>query len=83
MLSMQGLGDYSRNDWYVKGDVTMTNETIKCNYDRGRKFYVDALDNEAVSYTHLDVYKRQQTTTASTRRGTPAAASGRERARKA
>ena len=46
MLSMQGLGDYSRNDGYVKGDVTMTNETIKCNYDRGRKFYVDALDNE-------------------------------------
>ena len=36
MLSMQGLGDYSRNDGYVKGDVTMTNETIKCNYDRGR-----------------------------------------------
>ena len=24
----------------------MTNETVKCNYDRGRKFYVDALDNE-------------------------------------
>ena len=46
MLSMQGLGDYSRNDGYVKGDVTMTNETVKCNYDRGRKFYVDALDNE-------------------------------------
>ena len=40
MLSMQGLGDYSRNDGYVKGDVTMTNETVKCNYDRGRKFYV-------------------------------------------
>ena len=24
-LSMQGLGDYSRNDGYVKGDVTLTN----------------------------------------------------------
>ena len=36
MLSMQGLGDYSRNDGYVKGDVTMTNETVKCNHDRGR-----------------------------------------------
>ena len=45
MLSMQGLGDYSRSDGYVKGDVTMTNETVRCNYDRGRKFYVDALDN--------------------------------------
>lgn len=49
MLSMQGLGDYSRSDGYVKGDVTMTNETVKCNFDRGRKFYVDALDeNETV-----------------------------------
>ena len=46
MLSMQGLGDYSRNDGYVRGDVTMTNETVKCNYDRGRKFYVDALDEQ-------------------------------------
>ena len=46
MLSMQGLGDYSRSDGYVKGDVTMTNETVKCNFDRGRKFYVDALDEK-------------------------------------
>ena len=46
MLSMQGLGDYSRSDGYVKGDVTMTNETVKCNFDRGRKFYVVALDEK-------------------------------------
>ena len=46
MLSMQGLGDYSRSDGYVKGDVTMTNETVKCNFDRGRKFFVDALDEK-------------------------------------
>ena len=45
MLDMQGLGDYSRNDGYVKGDVTLTNETVKCNYDRGRMFTIDTMDN--------------------------------------
>lgn len=45
MLDMQGLGDYSRNDGYVKGDVTLTNETVKCNFDRGRMFNVDVMDN--------------------------------------
>lgn len=45
-MSMQGLADYSRNSGYVAGDVTMTNETVTCNFDRGRMFTVDALDNE-------------------------------------
>ena len=44
-LSMQGLADYSRNGGYVSGDVTLTNETVKCNYDRGRSFTVDTMDN--------------------------------------
>lgn len=45
MLSMQGLGDYSRNSGYVDGDITLTNETVKCNFDRGRMFTVDTMDN--------------------------------------
>lgn len=44
-LSMQGLGNYSRNDGYVNGDVTLTNETVQCNFDRGRMFNVDVMDN--------------------------------------
>ena len=44
-MSMDGLGDYSRSSGYVAGDVTLTNETVQCNYDRGRKFTVDAMDN--------------------------------------
>lgn len=44
-LDMQGLANYSRNDGYVNGDVTLTNETVKCNFDRGRMFQVDYLDN--------------------------------------
>ncbi len=46
MLEMQGLGDYDRNSGYVSGDVTLTNETIKCNFDRGRMFMVDNMDND-------------------------------------
>lgn len=45
-LSMDGLADYSRNDGYVGGSVTLTNETVTFNYDRGRRFTVDAMDNE-------------------------------------
>lgn len=45
-MSMDGLADYSRNSGYVSGDVTLTNETVKCNFDRGRMFNVDTLDNE-------------------------------------
>lgn len=44
-INMQGLGDYSRNSGYVDGDVTLTNETVKCNFDRGRMFQVDYMDN--------------------------------------
>ena len=45
-ISMDGLANYSRNSGYVGGDVTMTNETVKCNFDRGRMFNVDTLDNQ-------------------------------------
>lgn len=45
-MSMDGLANYSRNGGYVNGDVTLTNETVTFNYDRGRKFTVDAMDNE-------------------------------------
>ena len=45
-ISLDGLADYSRNSGYVSGDVNLTNETVAFNYDRGRKFTVDAMDNE-------------------------------------
>ena len=45
-ISLDGLADYSRNSGYVSGDVNLTNETVAFNYDRGRKFTVDAMDDE-------------------------------------
>lgn len=44
--SMDGLGDYSRDTGFVKGDVTGTWETMTLSKDRGRSFVVDRMDNE-------------------------------------
>ena len=44
-LSMQGLADYARNTGYVNGDITLTNETVTCNFDRNRMFTVDTMDD--------------------------------------
>ena len=44
-LDMDGLADYSRNGGYVNGNVDFTFETVKCNFDRGRMFQVDVMDN--------------------------------------
>ena len=45
-MTVNGLADYSRNDGYTKGSVTLDWETVKYNYDRGRIFQVDAMDNQ-------------------------------------
>ena len=46
MLYMDGLADYDRNSGYVKGNVTLQWKTMKYDYERGRKFDVDFLDDE-------------------------------------
>lgn len=45
-LDMDGLADYSRSDGYVDGDVSLVWETAAYNYERGRMFSIDSLDNE-------------------------------------
>lgn len=45
-LAMDGLADYSRNGGYVNGNVTLNWETVQFNYERGRMFSVDNMDNE-------------------------------------
>lgn len=44
-ISMDGLANYSRNSGYVNGSVDFNFETVKCNFDRGRMFTVDVMDN--------------------------------------
>lgn len=44
--SMDGLGDYDRNNGYVKGSVNGSWEDIVLDYSRGRQLMVDAMDEE-------------------------------------
>ena len=48
-MSMDGLGDYDRNSGYALGSVTIEYEEVAFNYDRGRKFSVDVMDDEETS----------------------------------
>lgn len=45
-ISMDGLADYDRNTGYTAGNVDLTWETKKFNFERGRMFTVDTMDNE-------------------------------------
>jgi hypothetical protein len=45
-LDMDGLGTCSRTSGYVDGAITATLETVEFNYERGRKFSVDTMDDE-------------------------------------
>ena len=44
-MVLQGLVGYSRANGYTDGTVTLANTTYQCNYERGRMFVVDAMDN--------------------------------------
>ena len=44
--SMDGLGNYSRNNGFVDGSVTGTWESLALTKDRGRSFMIDRMDNE-------------------------------------
>lgn len=46
-MLLDGLADYDRNGGgYVRGSASLTWETVKFNYERGRQFAVDDMDNE-------------------------------------
>ena len=42
---MVGLGNYSRNDGFVRGDVTAQWRAYEPQWDRGRQFLVDRINN--------------------------------------
>lgn len=43
-MSVQGMGDYDRDNGYQQGSVTMEYETRKMTQDRGRLFQLDPMD---------------------------------------
>ncbi len=45
-ISMDGLGDYDHEEGYALGGVSLTTESKAFNYERGRMFVVDSVDNE-------------------------------------
>lgn len=44
VLSTSGMADYDRQNCYVMGDITLDWESRPFDYDRGRKFKLDAMD---------------------------------------
>ena len=44
IMSVQGMGDYDRENGYVQGGVTLTYQTRTMTQDRGRKFRLDPID---------------------------------------
>ena len=43
--TMSGLGDYSRADGFQSGDLTLVWKPYTFEYDRGRSFQIDAMDD--------------------------------------
>lgn len=44
MISVQGLADYSRENGYTGGSISLEYQTLKMTQDRGRKFQLDAME---------------------------------------
>ena len=49
-MTLSDLANYDRQTGYVAGDVTITQEEVDPNYDRGRKFQVDSMDDLETGY---------------------------------
>lgn len=45
-MDLVGLGEYNRSTGYAQGDITFSWQTKEFNFERGRKFSLDAMDNE-------------------------------------
>lgn len=49
-MTVQGLANYSRDDGYQRGAVTLGYETRTMTQDRGREFYLDAMDVDETGF---------------------------------
>ena len=52
-ITMDGLGDYDRTLGYPPGDVSITWETHAPDYERGRMFTIDAMDDSEAAGTAM------------------------------
>ena len=72
-MTMDGLADYARASGYVDGNVTLTNETVLCNFDRGRMFTVDTMTMPRPRASLLAAWPRSSSARRSCRSWTPSA----------
>jgi hypothetical protein len=49
-LTMDGLGDYDRDNGFVQGSVTLTYGTYKLTQDRSRTFQLDSMDVDETNF---------------------------------
>lgn len=49
-MTVDGLGDYDRDNGYAQGGVTLSYETREMTQDRGRKFQLDAMDVDETNF---------------------------------
>lgn len=53
-ISVNGAGDYDRTNGYVSGDISVSYSSHTLDYDRGRKFQIDVIDDDEAAF---DVYR--------------------------
>ena len=49
-LTMDGLGDYDRDNGFVQGSVTLEWQTRTLTQDRGRTFQLDSMDVDETAF---------------------------------
>lgn len=49
-MTVQGLGEYDRDNGYAQGSVGLSYETLTMTQDRGRKFHLDAMDVDETNF---------------------------------
>lgn len=54
-VSVDGAGDYDRDNGYTQGSVSVSYEEYELKYDRGRKFRIDMIDNDETAF---DLYRQ-------------------------
>lgn len=54
-VSVDGAGDYDRDEGYAQGGVAVSYEDHELVYDRGRKFRIDIIDNDEAAF---DLYRQ-------------------------